>query len=595
MNTQTYKFDEFQLAPKQRKLLYRNSPVAISAKAFEILLMLIEQRGEIVEKDEFLRKIWSDSFVEESNLVVHISALRRVLLEKKGERKFIETVSGRGYSFVAPVEEIETTEIQSSKSAQSNFRSSSLYEDENSSSISIAVLPFVAEGRNEDLDYLANGVTQSLIDSLSQISTLKVMAYSAVANYKAPEADFQEVGFLIGVNHVLSGHISEYKNRLEIRVALISTKDKRQLWGINYDCKFSDIFQVRKEISLAIAQNLKVKLSASDESNISRNQTGSSEAYKVYLKGKYILDRLSTRRNREESLYQALDFFRQALKQDANFALAYAGIGNVYNSLFNHDFLNREKALTEARKALQLALRIDENLSESHLLKGKIELIFDREVLAARDSFHKAIKLNPSNAIAYHWQSLTYLFCEEFDEALAMQNKAINYDPVSVIANYGLSKIFYFTGDYGKTIIQAEETLDLDHRYVSCFYLLALSYSELGLYEEAIKNALRAVEIQPLKELMLTLAYAYAVAGKKAEAFEKLGETLKNSNDDLIDFTDVAAVYLALNEREKTFEFLEKAYEKGSVNICALRVDPRFKSMRGESEFNLLLEKLKLI
>ena len=593
MTNQAYKFDDFYLAPKQRKLFYRNSPVTISAKAFEILLMMVERQGEIIEKDEFLQKIWTDSFVEESNLVVHISALRRVLLEKKGERKFIETVSGKGYSFVSPVEIVEAENNKSGNSV-SISKSAVSKTSEIDSPVSIAVLPLKLQDYDADLEYLANGITQSLIDSLSQIPQLKVMAYSAVAAYKKTEFDPQEIGFLLGVENLLVGYISEYKNNLEIRVELIETKDKRHLWGISHEARFDDIFQIKKEISLAIAQKLKLKLTASDETKIGKSQTTDSEAYKIYLKGKYIIERLSTRKNREESLYQALGFFQQALKKDYNFALAYAGIGNVYNSLFNHDFLKRDIALAEARKALQLALKIDPNLSETYVTKGKIELIFDRDLLAARASFDEAIRLNPSNSIAYHWQSAAYLFCEDFDEAIAMQNKAINLDPVSVIVNYGMSKIFYFTGDYNKTIIQSEETLDLDHRYVSCFYLLALSYAELGIYDEAIKNALRAVEIQPMKEMILTLAYVYALAGKTEKAVENLNKTLDQSNGDLVDYTDVAAVNLALGEPEKSLDFLEKAYETGSVNMCALRVDPRFKKLRNEDRFISLLKKLNL-
>lgn len=591
MTTQIYKFDDFSLSPKQRKLLYLNSPVTISTKAFEILLIMVERQGEIVEKDEFLQKIWTDSFVEESNLVVHISALRRILLEKKGERKFIETVSGRGYSFISPVTIVEAEDAAQTQVFPASKKPVSETAD---SAISIAVLPLQFKNYDADLEYLANGITQSLIDSLSQIPQLKVMAYSAVATYKNAELDPQEIGFLLGAENLLAGYISEYKNNLEIRVELIETKDKRHLWGISHEARFDDIFQIKKEISLAIAQKLKLKLTASDKTKIGKSQTTDSEAYKLYLKGKYIIERLSTRKDREESLYQTLGFFQQALKKDVNFALAYTGIGDVYNLLFNHGFLKRDIALAEARKALQLALRIDPALSEIYVTKGTIEILFDRNFLAARDSFGEATRLNPNNSIAYNWLSMTYQLYEEFDEAIAMQNKAINLDPISVMVNFGMSKLFYLSGDYNKTIIQAEETLDFDQRYVGCFYLLALSYAELGIYDEAIKNARRAVEIQPMKETILTLAYVYAIAGETEKAVELLNQTLDRPDVDLIDHTDVAAVYLALGEREKSLESLEKAYETGSVNIGVLRVDPRFKSLRNEERFVSLLKKLNL-
>lgn len=591
MTDNLYKFDDFRLDPRQRKLLFGEKVVQLSSRAFEMLLLLVQKQGRVVEKSEILAQVWSDSFVDESNLVVHISALRRVLGERRGERKFIETVSGRGYSFVFPVEEVKKSAVEKPQAIVSKSEKT-----DRETADSLAVLPFVNKSGNADFDYLADGITQSLIANLSQIPTLKVMAYNAVEPYKTPHQDYAEIGFLLGVENLLLGSITEFKDNFEISVELINAQNKRHIWGTHYvSGKFTDIFKVRREISLAIAEKLQIRLDNLDKSNLSRPQTSDSEAYKFYMKGMYLLAGNSTSRFREESLHSALKCFRQALKKDPHYALAYTGIGYAFYRLLNINAVSRGKAFQECRNALQLALNFDAQLSEALILDGIIKHFFERNPSEAEKSFDRAIEANPNNPIAFHYKSLLLCCFEKFEESVFYQNKAIQLDPISIFLHNGLSRRFFLGGDYNKAIIQAEETLELDSELVAPYFILALSYAQLGLFDEGLKNIEKALRIQPTEEMFLAQSHIFALSGEAEKAREILEKVLHESDKEQIDFADAAIVHAALGETDKAFELLEKAFKKGDTNILLLRTDPRFERLRSDARFQSLLQRLNLI
>ncbi|HVE57183.1 MAG TPA: winged helix-turn-helix domain-containing protein [Pyrinomonadaceae bacterium] len=593
MDSKLYKFDSFCLDPKQRKLLSENKVVQLSSRAFEMLLLLVQKQGEVVEKSEILDKVWSDSFVEESNLVVHISALRRVLGETRGERKFIETVSGRGYSFVFPIEEAESNRKPAKLKTDETF-TSNVEKTAPGNSDSLAVLPLVNKSGNTDFEYLADGITQSLIANLSQIPSLKVMAYNAVEPYKNSAQDYSEIGFLLGVENILLGSITEFKNYFEISVELVKAQNKQLIWGTHYNCEFTDIFKVRKEISLIIAEKLQIRLNNLDKSNLARQQTSDSDAYRFYTKGMYLLGSNSTSKFREESLHSALKCFRQALKKDPNYALAYTGIGYAYYRLLNINAVSRGKAYQECKTALQLALNFDAQLSDALILDGIIKHFFERNPRDAERSFDRAIESNPNNPIAFHYKSLLLCCFEKHRESLFYQNKAIQLDPISIFLHNGLSRRFFLGGDYNKAIIQAEETLELDNELVAPYFILALSYAQLGLFDEALENIEKTLKIQPTEEMFLAQSYIYALAGETAQATAILRTVLDKSSKEQIDFTDAAIVYAALRENDKAFEYLDKAFKKGDTNILLLRTDPRFEDLHSDSRFVPLLRKLNL-
>lgn len=580
--SKAYKFSDFILDKQTIAVYHNNIQIQISSRAFEILYFLIERRGEVVEKDEILERVWKDSFVEEANLPVHISAIRRVLQEKKGESRYIRTISGRGYSFIANVEEISSTQI---------YRPAVKQETVEKENISIAVLPFTFESTTEDNEYLANGITQSLINDLSQIQNLRVLAYSAVKPYKNSELELQEIGFLLDSDKILTGSISEYKGKLEIVAELINASDKRCLWGTSQVFEADDIFKVKKEISLTITEKLKLKLG---DSKLVQTKEIDSEAQKLYYRGKFILESRGTRKDLGEILSQALKFFNEAVKIDHNYTLAYTGIGSAYVSLHNYNLMERETAFREAKKALQKALNTDDKLSEPFVLKGSIEVMFEANFAGAIKALDKAIELNPNNPDAYHWKSLVYMFLAKFDEALCLEEKAVRLDPTSGRFNESLTRIFCFSGDYKKAIIQADEILEFDRQSLASNLFNAISYAELGFLDSALAYIEKAIEIRTYPDVLLMKAYIYVLLNQNKKASEILDRVILNYPSTEIDYTDIAFVYSAMNEIDLAFEYLYSALEKKTVGMITLKIDVRFKNLRKDPRFVPLLEKLNL-
>ena len=598
MSNLIYNFDNFCLNPQQRKLFCFGQPLPMSPRTFGMLLMLVERQGEVIKKEEFLETIWSDSFVEESNLTVHISALRRVLQEKRGDKKFIETISGRGYCFVAPVSKIEqslqTKTLESQPSA--GLRKNGNFSDND---VSIAVLPLTNLNCKPELQYLVNGITESLIDNLAQIPKLKVMAYNAVKNYDNADRDLQETGFLLGVEKLLIGSVTEFQDKLEIRIELINTADQLHIWGTHYEFNLEDYFKVRDEISLTIAKKLKLKLKKLEEKNGGGRANPNAEAHKDYLKGKHLLETFASSNDRHECLKSSLKFFREALKKDSSYAEAYVGIGSTYFFLFNNGFMTTAETNKKCRRVLKDALKYDDRLSEAFVLKGMLEMFFDLNLNEAAKSLQKAIKLNPNNAYAYHMGSLQLMFSQHFEESVLYQNRAIEFDPASTTFNCGLINRFFFTKEYDKAIVQAKATLELNGNSSPAYLLLALSYAQLGNYKEAFENLKKSLKIHSSDEAVLIQSYINALAGNTALARKILSDSLTKLNSprksgEHQHLTTSAAVYAALGEDEKCFELLQReVLETKDVIIFLLRCDPRFDHLHSNPRFIALLKHVK--
>ncbi|CAN5454727.1 winged helix-turn-helix domain-containing tetratricopeptide repeat protein [soil metagenome] len=428
-NKKIYQFGDYVLNARNRNFSNRAESIKLSSRAFDILAFLIEKHGEIVSKDEILETVWNDSFVEEGNLPVHISALRKIFSEQtENGTKFIKTISGRGYSFVAPVKEIEKSPSffnGDSRTEKPNQLQSVIKYD-----ASLAVLPFRHNRASEDFDYLSNGITQSLIDQLSQIPGLKVMSFSSVVGYKDSSADLTEIGYLLNVEKILIGYISEFKDRFEINVELVNADDSSQVWGMNYSFRLDEFFRIKKEISLKVAEKLKIKLTESDKTNNQSAAAEKSESYKLYLKGRYLLETYQLSESYRDGLDRALDYFRQSIDENPNYAPAYVGLARVYHNYNVYSLISRDEAYTKYRNYIDLALKLDPNLSDAYVCKGILHLIFRTNLSEAEKSLARAIQLNPNNIRAYNFLSATMTGLGRFKEAVEYQKIALELNPV---------------------------------------------------------------------------------------------------------------------------------------------------------------------
>ncbi len=579
MLEKNFKIDEFTLDISKRELFYKKEPVRLSSRAFDILYYLLQNKGTVVTKDELLDKVWADSFVEEANLAVHISAIRRVLRERKGETKYIKTISGRGYSFISEVEEIASKD-NLTKVESLSFNSSTI---EESPSASLAILPIIFEEKGNKNEYLANGITQSLISDLSQIKNLRVLSYSAVKSYKNSELELQEIGFLLDADKLFTGSIYEYDNRLSIVVELINASDRSCVWGNEYVFESDDIFKVKKEISQVIADKLKLKLNHPSPVN-----EINAEAQKLYYRGKFILEARTTKKEPKDYLLSALDFFNKAVEIDPNYALAQVGIGTVNVSLYNLD-LGVNKPYEKAKRALNKALRANNELSEAYVLKGSMEIMFEDNLSKAKNSFDRAIKLNSNNPDAYHWKGLACMLLGEYDKALLLEGIATRLDPTSTRFNGGLMRIFFHAGNYKKSIIQAEELLEFDNKNPSGYLFLALNYAHLSLLDKALEYIDKAISLRENATFLSNKAYIYALFDKREEAFNILEYISQNPSFSNVDSREIAAAYAALNEKETAIEYLYKAKQEKKY-LKYIKNDRRFSNLNSLEKVKNLID-----
>lgn len=574
-----YKFEDFQLNKKNRALFHQGKQLHLSQRAFEILLLLVEQHGKIVTKESILEEIWAGSFVEEGNLAVQMSALRNLLGEKRGEYKYIQTITGKGYCFVANVERQEVQKL-----AQSAAKNSA---DEND--LSIAVLPFLNRNEDANIDFLAEGITESLISNLAQLPQLKVMAYSAVSRYKGKEVDVQETAFILGVSKILSGKIVKLGETLVVSAELINANDLTQIWGEQYEFQPEDLFKLKKEISHKIVESLKLKLTKTETTKLDKQYTSSTTAYKLYLQGRHLMDERT-----QPKLLKSIEYFEQALKIDQKFALAYTGIADAYSFLGNYFFLPVAEAVPKAKSAIQMALALDENLSEAYSSLGFLHIYFDYSPKILEETLRKSLELNPNNALANSRYSISFLNFRDNEKTLYYQYRALELDPLSLTFNAGLATRFMFCNEYAKSIIQSEESLILYPNYSYGFYQIAFSIAQMGHYDEAINNINKALIYNESLEIQSMKGYILALSGRNKEARKILNEILIAAQNTPIDFMDIASIFSVLDENDKAFEYLEKAREARMNHFCILRVDPRFDNLHSDPRFNEFLKKIGL-
>jgi DNA-binding winged helix-turn-helix (wHTH) protein/Tfp pilus assembly protein PilF len=570
----TYKFGPFLLIAETRQLLCQNKNIKLSFNAYDILLILIEKRGTLVSKEALLQQVWGDTFVEETNLHVHISALRRILGEKRGDNRFIETISGRGYCFVGSVEEITIDPV---------FRSLKKLPQKISS---LAILPFTNDSSNSSMNYLSHGITESLIENLSQLHNLKVFARSAVFQYQNQNRDLQEIGFLLHADGLLTGHISLIDERLEVSAELVNVLDQSHLWGEQYNCHFEDIFKVKNEISLAVAKKLKTRLKEADAFQLNQQATSNSDAYKFYMRGRYLL----TRRTKPE-LLKAIELLHEALKKDPNYTLAYTGIADAYLLLCIYYYASAAETIPKAKSAVERALRLDNSLSEAHTSNGFIQYRYELNWKAAEKSLKLAISINPNNATAHHRYANCLTFLGRHERALIHFNLALELDPFSPSINLSLVNAFNFSREYGKAIVHGEQFLEIEPKFEMFSCHVAMAYAKLGLYEAAFKYALRGFASVATPEIEAFIGWISAVAGQTAEAKKILKKLLLMPAADPY---DIATIYAGLNENEKAIEYLEKAINAKSLSVCGMKTDPRFEFLQKEKKLDRLLGLIRL-
>lgn len=454
---------------------------------------------------------------------------------------------------------------------------------------SLAVLPLMNASADPEMEYLSDGITESIINSLSQLPKLRVMARGTVFRYKGQEVDPREVGNTLSVRAVLAGRVLHVAGVLVIRTELVDTADGSQLWGEQYNREFSDILTIQKEIALEVAEKLRLKLSPAEEKRLAKQYTKNTEAYQLYLRGRHFWNKATT-----EGIQRGIDYFQQAIDMDPSYALAYAGISDCYALLSNFSTLPPKEALPKARAAAVKALEIDEMVAEAHAALAYIKTIYDWDWEGAEREFKRAIELKNSDEWsreAYGW----YLSAlGRFDESTAEMKRAQEIDPLSLSAIAHIGIPLYYARNYDQAIEQFRKALEVDPNFSNALFRLGLAYEQNGMYEKAIAEFQKVVSISGDRDAVAALGHVYAVSGDRDEARKALAELKNRSKQEYVPSYDLAIIHLGLGETDQAFERLEEAYEERSYWLSYLGVDPILDSLRRDPRFLDLLRRVGL-
>ena len=637
-----YEFGEFRLDPVKRLLLREGEPVSVLPKALEMLVVLLENQGRLLEKDELMNLLWPDTIVEEANLSVTMSALRKALGETAQEHRFIVTVPRRGYRFVAEVSKLaeddadliveqhevarfvveqelvsDSVPIMESAASQktlpgirpkvfSRFHlviglaaailiSVLVYflvnrTSESPAVRSIAVLPFkplVADSQDE---YLQMGMADVLITRLSNLRPLIVRPTSAIRRFTDPNQDAATIGRDLKVDAVLDGNIQRVNDRVRITARLVSINNGETLWAETFDEKFTDIFRVQDQLSEKLANSLTLKLSPGDRQRLAKRHTENPEAFQAYSKGRFFWAKWN-----RDGLKKSVEYFQQAIAADPEYALAHCGLADAYNLQGYLNFEPPREAFPKCEAAARQALKLDNTLGEAHLILSKIKLFYDWDWPGFEQELNRAHELNP-NLPDIHGMRATYLTAMgRFDEAIAERKLALGFDPLSPLITTTVGWPYFYAHRYDEAIAWYQRALELDPNFAQAHNDIGLCSSMLGKNDVAINEWLIGRSLTGADAATVEmLRQAYAAGGMKGYRQMELELTLERAKQQRVRSWLVAGIYHGLGDREQTFAWLEKAFAERDGLMPFLKVMPQYEDLRNDPRFADLLRRVGL-
>jgi serine/threonine protein kinase/tetratricopeptide (TPR) repeat protein len=449
----------------------------------------------------------------------------------------------------------------------------------------LAVLPFVNGSADPNAEYLSDGITESLINSLSQLPDLKVMSRDSAFRYKGKDAGAETVGRELGVRTVLKGRVAQIGDNLAISAELIDAMDSSHIWGQQYSRKAADIFALQQKIAKEITKALRLRLTGQGEQRLAKIYTANPEAYQDYLKGVYWWNKRTA-----DGFDKAIGYFQQAVAKDPTYALAHCGLANCYSLRANYGFSSPTESYSRAHEAALKALEIDETLPEAHVALAFVKADYTWDWSGSEKEFQRAIALNPNHAIAHQWHGYALWRTGHFEESIAEHKRALELDPLSLAVNRNLGLAFLIARQYDLAIEQLRKTLEMDPGFILTRDYLGVAYSKKGMHKEAVTECEKSAAILSAAPYVFSsLGYVYAVSGKKTEAQNALDRLQALSRQRYLSPRFAASVCAALGENDKAFELLQAAYDDRSLQIGpgiiadmtldSLRPDPRFRDL----------------
>jgi DNA-binding winged helix-turn-helix (wHTH) protein/TolB-like protein/Tfp pilus assembly protein PilF len=641
-----YEFGPFRLDAAERLLWRDGEAVPLTPKVFDTLLVLVENSGRILSKEDVMRRVWADAAVEEASLTKNISTLRKALGQKPEVAEYIETIPWRGYRFVAEVREV--SEESATLIVEERTRSRLTIERElempapmvpaqtpaesfradrslttakwrvsprvlalcllllfaiavglwwvkgrapSAPAVkTLAVLPFKSLSPDTRDEYLGLGMADTLIIRLSNIKQLAVRPTSAVRKYSGDEQDPLLAGREQQVDAVLDGNFQKAEGRIRVTARLIKVDDGLSLWAGSFDEKDSDLFRLQDAIVERLAGALTLKLTGEEQQRLTKRYTENTESYLLYLKGRYHLERRTI-----ADVEKSIDYFQQALAIDPQYALAYAGLAEAYPSLSVLGAMPAPTVMPQAKAAVAQALRLDDQLAEAYSTRGLIKTIYDWDFAGAEQDHQQALKLNSNSALAHRLYGHLLRTTGRFDEALTEFNRALTLEPLSLVANRDLGVNLYCQRQPDRAIEQFQKTIELDAGFATVYGFLERAYEAKGLNDQAVAADLKTFSLREDTTAVGVLKAAYQGSGWMGYWRKRLELVKAQAKpDSYVEPYQVALIYTRLGEKERAFEWLEKAYQERGFWLNFVKIEPLLDPLRTDARFADLLRRIGL-
>jgi TolB-like protein/DNA-binding winged helix-turn-helix (wHTH) protein/Tfp pilus assembly protein PilF len=608
------KFDDLELDVGSYQLRRNGSVVKLERIPMELLILLASRNGQLVSREEIVEKLWGkDVFVDSAHGVnTAIRKIRNALQDDPEEPRFIETVVGKGYRFVAPLV-TAPQEVLPPVTDHSRLRSKSFLligacligvlsigaylvlrhfwpaGAFQGGRTMLAVLPFENLTGDPNQDYFSDGLTEEMITQLGRLDPrqLGVIARTSAMSYKHSTKAVDQIGRELGVNYILEGSARREGGRLRVTAQLIQVRDQSHVWAAEYDREMQSVLQVQSEVANAIGKEVRLKLAPEQRAQAGNPRPVNPEAYEAYLKGRYFIEKWT-----EEGTRVGREYFEQAIQKDPSYALAYAGLADSY--VWGRVGLPPQEALQRARTAATKALELDDTLGEPHAALAQIKFVNDWDWAGAEAQFKRAIELNPNDANALHMYSHYLLSMGRTQESLEVSRRALEHDPVSPTMQLHLGFHYLTARQYELAIPQYLKVLQADPSLADAHNQLAVAYRQKGMLDQSVAEYLQVETLLGMTpEQISELKSAYARSGMR-EFWLTVLEIIESSEQIKISPYQIASYYAILNKKDEAFEWLEKAYNAHDASLVAIKTDSDFDNLHSDGRFADLLRRMKL-
>jgi TolB-like protein/DNA-binding winged helix-turn-helix (wHTH) protein/Tfp pilus assembly protein PilF len=646
------RFGIYAVDLRTSELWKQGRKIKLQEQPCRILAILLEQRGEVVTREELRKRLWSDdTFVDfDHSLNTAIMRLREALSDSSDNPRFIETLPRHGYRFIAPIEEIAAPEQEKKEDTGSAsapelsaavpqsaspkiFMAGDAQPESKPRQIrsrrvlgwgslvgvfavvllgvgwrylrsgaeanlarnpikSMVVLPFENLSGDKDQQYFTDGMTDELIAYLAKIRSLRVISRTSSMEYKGTPKTLSEIARDLNVDAVVEGTVLRSGDRVRITAELVQVATDRHLWAETYESQLGDVLALQSQVASAIVNEIRINLTPEEQQRLASARYVSSEGYEDYLKGRYYWNKRS-----QEGLTKAIEYFQLSTEKDPRYALAFAGLADCYSIIGSAivGTVASQDVAPKAKAAALKALELDDTLAEAQTSLATVRFNYDWDWPGAARGFQRSIELNPSYATAYQRYSLYLMAMGRTKESLAQMNRARELDPLSISMNFSLGWRLYMAHQYDQAIEQLQNTLDMDPSFALPRMVLGQAYEQKGEYPLALAALQKAVTASHDSPQMLgALGHAYGVSGNRAQAERVLAQLMEQSKKQYVSPFYVAIVYAGLSEKDKAVDWLEKAYKDRSNAIVFSKVDPQLEGLRTAPRFKAVLHRLAL-